>query len=57
MKCCYKIVNSEGVIIGVDGVHEVEVEDYFDTDYNNWFIAITYEEYLEICEQIGVDPK
>lgn len=51
MKCCYKIVNSDGVVTGVEGVHDHEVEDYFDTDHNNWYIAITYEEYIEITQE------
>lgn len=51
MKCCYKVVDANGVIIGVEGVHDHEVEDYFDTDHNVWYIATTYEEYIEITQE------
>ena len=57
MKCCYKTVNADGVITGVEGVYDHEVEDYFDTDHNLWYIAITFEEYVEVCEQLGINPK
>lgn len=56
MKCCYKIINSEGILVGVEGVYEEPVEDRFDTDFNERYIAITYEEYLECCEELGIDP-
>ena len=57
MKCCYKVVDTNGVIVGVEGVHDHEVEDYFDTDHNMQYIAITYEEYAEVCEQLGINPR
>lgn len=57
MKCCYKIINSEGNLVGVEGVYEELVEDRFDTDFNEWYIAITYEEYLECCEELGIDSR
>ena len=57
MKCCYKTVDANGVVTGVEGVYDHEVEDYFDTDHNLWYIAITFEEYVEVCEQLDINPK
>lgn len=57
MKCCYKIVDLNGNTTGVEGVYDHEVEDYFDTDHDMWYIAITFEEYVEVCEQLGINPK
>ncbi len=54
MKCCYKMIDAKGNLAGVEGVYEDVVKDRFDTDHNVWYIAITYEEYIEICEQIGI---
>ena len=48
MKCCYKMIDSEGKLAGVEGIYEEEIEDRFDTDHNVWYIAITYDEYIDV---------
>lgn len=57
MKCCYKMVDADGNFAGVEGIYDHEVEDYFDTTHNVWFIAITYEEYCALCMEHGIEPK
>lgn len=55
MQHYYKIVSPEGEIIGVH-VSNV-IENPYDEDSGNAYVEITYEEYLEVCEQIGADPR
>ena len=51
---CYKIINSENEIIGVEGVYITEVSDKYDDLHNCWYIAITFEEYTSICEKLNI---
>ncbi len=56
MKCCYKITDEKDSLTGVEGVYDHEIKDRFDVENKKLYTAITFEEYVKCCEQLGFDP-
>ena len=48
----YKILNENGEVIGICTTTSEQLPVVPDN-----YVEITYEEYLEVCEQLGIYPR
>ena len=50
MKCCYKITDADGNVVGIEGIYDTEMKDYTDTDSGFSYVAVEKAEYYSLSE-------